>query len=218
MRGMTKIKLMMMLAGSLCANQCFAWGLAGGYVHSEIKSKDYSGLDFKLDGLGGSIEFSDFDSNLQPYLYGQYSTGEGTPRDGSIDVNYFEGNAGFGYMLFGNESLTLRLNLGLGLGVADLDFRGPQGSLGNTTTFFVLPVALEAGYAIPNINLSVFGNVGYRYYMDVSDSHTTCADGYTEPNNGYNVCGSHNGVSKSSDYAAGDQKGVQVGVGMKIHF
>jgi hypothetical protein len=218
MRGIKKINLMLLLASSLVANQCFAWGLAGGYVHSEVKAKDYSGLEFNLDGVGGSIEFSDFDSNLLPYLYGQYSTGEGTPRNGSIDVNYFEGNAGVGYLMYGNESLSLRLNLGLGLGVADLDFKSPQGNLGNTTTFFVIPVGLEAGYAIPNINLSLFGNVGYRYYMDVSDSHTTCADGYTEPQNGYDVCTNHGGVSKTSDYAAGNLSGLQFGAGIKIHF
>lgn len=218
MRAMKKIKLMMLVAGSLVANQCFAWGLAGGLVHSEVESKDYSGLKFKLDGVGGSIELADFDSNLLPYLYGQYTTGDGRAKDGNIDVNFFEGHAGVGYMMLNQQNLVIRFNLGLGLGVADLDFKSSVGNFGNTATFFVLPVGFEANYLIPDTNLSLFGNAGYRYYMDVSDSHTTCADGYTEPNNGYNVCTDHGGVSKGSDYAAGNQSGYQFGVGAKLHF
>lgn len=215
-----KTKCLIAAATCLIANQCFAWGLAGGYVHANPESEDYSGLDFDMNGLTGSIHFADFDSQLAPSLNAIYMRGKGDTLYGELEADYFEGTGTLGYMLYNPPNFTLRLTFGLGLGVGDLKLKtnNNQGDIDSNATFAVLPVGLEANYLVPNTNLSFFGGATYKYYMDVSEARSRCIDGTSSSTSGYRACEGHGGISFDSDFVSGDLTGWQFAIGGKLYF
>lgn len=222
-----KTKCLIAAATCLMANQCFAWGLAGGLVQSKLEAKDYDGLKIDSNGVTGSILFGDFDSQLTPALNASYQKGDGDTRHGplptdyygKLESNYFEGTGTLGYLLYNPTNFTLRLTFGLGLGVADLKLKHPtEGTISSNATFLVAPIGLEASYLVPNTNLSFFGGASYKYLMDVSEARTRCADGTSSSTSGYRACDGHDGISFESDFISGDLKGWQFAIGGKLYF
>ena len=222
-----KTRCLIAAATCLFANQCFAWGLSGGLVTSNMESKDYDGLEIDANGVIGSIQFGDFDSQLAPALNASYQKGDGDTRHGplptdtygKLESNYFEGTGTIGYLLFNPNNLTVRLTMGLGLGVADLKLKHPtEGTISSNATFAVLPVGLEANFLVPNTNLSFFGNATYKYLMDVSESRSRCVDGTSSSTSGYRACEDHGGISLDSDFVSGDLSGWQFAIGGKLYF
>ncbi len=221
-----KTKCLIAAATCLIANQCFAWGLAGGLATSKMDSKDYDGVEVDANGVAGSIHFGDFDSQLAPALNASYLRGDAnvqgpTPQDnyGKLEANTFEGTGTIGYLLYNPANFTLRLTMGLGLAVADLTLKHPtQGNIDSNATYAVLPVGLEANYLVPNTNLSFFGGATYKYYMDVSESRSRCVDGTSSSTSGYRACDGHQGISFESDFVSGDLSGWQFAIGGKLYF
>lgn len=215
-----KTKCLIAAATCLIANQCFAWGLAGGLTTAKNESKEYDGLELDMNGLTGSIHFGDFDSQLAPALNASYVRGDTQTRGyGKLEANNFEGTGTIGYLLYNPENFTLRLTMGLGLAVADLTLKHPtEGNIDSNATFAVLPVGLEANYLVPNTNLSFFGGATYKYYMDVSESRSRCVDGTSSSTSGYRACEDHGGISFDSDFVSGDLSGWHFAIGGKLYF
>lgn len=222
-----KTKCLIAAATCLMANQCFAWGLSGGFATSKMDSKDYEGLQIDSNGVTGSILFGDFDSQLAPALNATYQKGDADVQGpipvvdnyGKLESNYFEGTATIGYLLMNPNNLTVRLTMGLGLALADLKLKTPtQGTISSNATFAVLPVGLEANYLVPNTNLSFFGSTTYKYLMDVSNARTRCVDGTSSSTSGYRACQDHQGISFESDFISGDLKGWQFAIGGRLYF
>ena len=214
-----KTKCLIAAATCLMANQCFAWGLSGGFAHSKMDAKDYEGVEVKSNGVIGSILFGDFDSQLAPALNATYQHGTGDTLYGGLESNHFEGTATIGYLLMNPNNLTVRLTMGLGLALSDLKLKTPtQGTISSNATFAVLPVGLEANYLVPNTNLSFFGSTTYKYLMDVSNARTRCVDGTSSSTSGYRACQDHQGISFESDFISGDLKGWQFAIGGRLYF
>ncbi|XID74484.1 hypothetical protein ACF3NA_08080 [Alkanindiges sp. WGS2144] len=219
MRGFKTIKLLSVaLVSLLMANQGFAWAIGTQVIHSNPQVKDYDDLDFDLNGLSGTLQLGEFDSLLSPAVHAQYATGKANSLNGKVDVNYFEGTATAGQLIYSTSNFVLRGTAGIGIGIADLKVKTEQGTNNTDASFVVIPVGLEANYLVPNTNLSFFGTAGYKWYLDVSDDRIRCADGSVSSDSGYHVCDNKGGFAADTKYPVGKMDGIQFGIGAKLYY
>lgn len=211
-------KLGAMLVCSLLTQQTFAWGLSGELIASQPKAHDYDGLTFDNYGLGGSIDFGQFDSGVTSHLKAEYQQGSGKAHGHDLDIKYYEGSANLGIMTWQQDNMTLRLKMGLGVSYADYKVKTATANMTGHEVYGVLPLGLEAGYLIPTINMSLFANAGYKLTKDLTGNQNTCADGYKAHRNDYDVCNGHGGVNNYSDFMLGNLSGFQMGVGARLHY
>ena len=168
--------------------------------YSAQKGKFANGIDEDLNGFG--VGFSS--SPYQNGLWGKFEYQKNSEYDG----NAYE-------FSFGGHLNLLNVNgfyaLGtLGTGVSVLDADGFD-----TSTYFTIPVGLEAGYTFTP-NFSIYGGIGYKWAWDISSS-TTCENGTQSNSVGSGAC-SHNGGIDHYNYTIGDFDGVTYKAGLRYNF
>ena len=168
--------------------------------YSAQKGKFANGIDEDLNGLG--IGFSS--SPYQNGLWGKFEYQNNSEYDG----NAYEFSFG-GHLNFINLNGFYALGT-LGTGVSVLDADGFD-----TSTYFTIPVGLEAGYAFTQ-NFSLYTGIGYKWAWDISSS-TTCENGTQSNSVGSGAC-SHNGGIDHYNYTIGDFDGVTYKAGLRYNF
>lgn len=124
----------------------------------------------------------------------------------------FVGGSVSGQLNFVNTERFYALGtLGLGYGVASAD-------IFDSISYLTLPVGLELGLNLTK-HTSLYGAVGYKWALDLSDEKTLCNDGYLSKNKGDSTCSSHYGVNRyfNFDYI-GSFEGLTYGAGLRFNF
>ncbi len=168
--------------------------------YSAQKGKFANGIDEDLNGFG--IGFSS--SPHKNGLWGKIEYQQNNEYDG----NAYEFSFG-GHLNFINLNGFYALGT-LGTGVSVLDADGFD-----TSTYFTIPVGLEAGYTFTP-NFSIYGGIGYKWAWDISSS-TTCENGTQSNSVGSGAC-SHNGGIDHYNYTIGDFDGVTYKAGLRYNF
>lgn len=214
----TSVKAAMVLSLGLFTQQAMAWGLSGDLASWQPKAVDYSGLKFNTYGLGGSIDFGSFDSDLTESLSSQFVRGSGSANSWDVDLNYYEGTANLGFLLWRQDNLSLRALAGIGLAYSKYAITTPSSKTTDYGIYGVVPVGAEVGYLIPGLNMSLFANAGYKYAKDITGDRSKCADGTDTLRTRYDVCANNGGFNNNSKVVLGNLSGLQFGVGTRVHF
>lgn len=172
--------------------------------HSTQKGKFENSISEDLTGFG--VGFSS--SPYQNGLWGKFEYQKNSEYDG----NAYEFSFG-GHLNFINLNGFYALGT-LGTGVSVLDADGFD-----TSTYFTIPVGLEAGYTFTP-NFSLYGGVGYKWAFNITgDEQTRCNDGTTSGSTGSGTCSWHGGINYyyDSNYI-GDYDGVTYKAGLRYNF
>lgn len=168
------------------------------------KAEFDEGVDADLDGF--AIGFS-----TTPQRHGVWTKLEFLSNS-EFDADYFEFSFG-GYLnLISTERFYASGTIGAGVGLIDV-------AGFDETVYFTIPVGLEAGVNLTK-NLSLFGGVGYKWAIDVSESgETRCNDGTWSDSTGSGTCSWHGGIDYdyTSNYI-GDFDGVTYKAGLRYNF
>jgi hypothetical protein len=172
--------------------------------YSAQKGKFENSISEDLTGFG--VGFSS--SPYQNGLWGKFEYQKNSEYDG----NAYEFSFG-GHLNFINLNGFYALGT-LGTGVSVLDADGFD-----TSTYFTIPVGLEAGYTFTP-NFSLYGGIGYKWAFNITgDEQTRCNDGTTSGSTGSGTCSWHGGINYyyDSNYI-GDYDGVTYKAGLRYNF
>lgn len=160
--------------------------------------------EVSLDGFAVGISSS-------PQKNGFWGKFEGLGND-EYDGNYYEISVGGHISLVSSKHFYALATAGIGAGWLDVDGF-------DSTTYFSIPVGLEAGVNFTP-NISVYGGIGYKWALDVSDNQgTRCRDGSWSDSTGSGTCSWHGGIDYyyNPNYI-GDFDGVTYKAGLRYNF
>lgn len=172
--------------------------------YSSQKGKFGNDIEADMNGFGVGI-------STLPQANGLWGKFEYQSND-DYDGDYYELSAG-GHLNFVNTERFYAIGT-LGAGVGLLDVSGFD-----ETAYFTIPIGLEAGVNF-NKNLSLYGGIGYKWALDISDNDKTrCNDGTTSDSTGSGTCSWHGGIDYdyTSNYI-GDFDGVTYKAGLRYNF
>ena len=163
--------------------------------YSAQKAKFANGIDEDLTGFGVGFSSSPHKNGL----WGKFEYQQNNEYDG----NAYEFSFG-GHLNFINLNGFYALGT-LGTGVSVLDADGFD-----TSTYFTIPVGLEAGYTFTP-NFSLYTGIGYKWSFNITgDERTRCNDGTTSGSTGSGTCYDSNYI--------GDFDGVTYKAGLRYNF
>jgi len=172
--------------------------------YSSQKGEFGNDINADMNGFGVGVSTS-------PQVSGLWGKFEYQSND-DYDGDYYELSAG-GHVNFINiERFYAIGTLGAGIGLLDV-------SGFDETAYFTIPIGLEAGFNFTR-NLSLYGGVGYKWALDISDNgETRCNDGTTSDSTGSGTCSWHGGIDRNytSNYI-GDFDGVTYKAGLRYNF
>jgi hypothetical protein len=168
--------------------------------YSTQKGKFENNIDEDLKGFGVGFSSS-------PHKNGLWGKAEYQKSD-NYDGKAYEFSFG-GHLNLVNANGFYALATA-GTGVSVLDVEGFD-----TSTYWTLPIGLEAGYTFAP-NFSLYGGIGYKWSWDIS-SATTCDNGTQSNSTGSGAC-SHNGGIDHYNYTVGDYDGVTYKAGLRYNF
>lgn len=164
------------------------------------KGKFENNIDEALNGI--AVGFSS--SPLKNGLWGKVEYQVSDNYDGKA----YEFSLGGHLNLINANGFYVLATAGTGVSVLDADGF-------DTSTYWTLPIGLEAGYDIVP-NFSLYGGVGYKWSWDIS-SNTTCKNGSQSNSTGSGTC-SWNGGIDHYNYTIGDYDGVTYKAGIRYNF
>lgn len=164
------------------------------------KGKFENNIDEDLKGF--AIGFSS--SPLKNGLWGKAEYQENDDYDGTAYEFSFGGHLN---LINVNGFYALAT---AGTGVSVLDVEGFD-----TSTYWTLPIGLEAGYNFAP-NFSLYGGIGYKWSWDIS-SATTCNNGTQSNSTGSGTCSSNGGIDHYN-YTIGDYDGMTYKAGLRYNF
>lgn len=172
--------------------------------YSTHKAEFLDNINADIDGFGIGISAS-------PQQHGAWGKLEFL---GNNDYNgdYYELSFGGHYNFLSARHYYIIGTLGAGIGLIDV----PEF---DDTVFFTIPVGLEAGINL-NPNFSVYGGVGYKWAINISDDDKTrCNDGTTSNSTGSGTCSWHGGINWNyQPNYVGDFDGMTYKAGIRYNF
>ncbi|QIC69819.1 outer membrane beta-barrel protein [Acinetobacter indicus] len=172
--------------------------------YSAQKGKFDGDVEADMNGFGIGISTSP----QQNGLWGKFEYQSNSDYDG----RYYELSVGGHLNFLSTERFYAIGVLGMGVGVLDVDGF-------DQTAYFTIPLGLEAGVNL-NKNFSLYGGVGYKWALDISDNDKTrCNDGTTSDSSGSGTCSWHGGINYNySDNYIGDFDGMTYKAGLRYNF
>lgn len=203
---MNKTLILALLGITICANtQAGNLSPKSLFVeYSTEKGEFENNIDADMDGFGVGISSS-------PKGHGWWGKFE-HQSNSDYDGKYYEVSGGAHINFLNTERFYALGTLGMGIGALDVnDF--------DTSTYFTIPVGVEAGVNITR-NLSMYGGIGYKWAVDISNNEgTRCNDGTTSNSSGSGTCSWHGGVDYYyTNNTIGDFDGVTYKAGMRYNF
>ena len=160
-------------------------------------------------------------SSITPDYSGVWTKGEYL-QNNNYKADYYEWS-------FGGQTAFYKANNAYVVGTFGFGIGSAKANYFDHTTYFTLPIGLEAGYQFTQ-KVSLYGGVGYKWNWDISNvgensnsGGSRCKDGTWSNSSGSGTCSWHGGIASSSSYNSEDNtigsfNGITYKAGLRFKF